>query len=119
MRQNAEERIHVAVAQFLGAALADDVFWTSLENRPRSAVQGARNKARGVRAGIPDILVIHLGIPHWIELKAVHGSVSKEQREIMPKLERAGCRTAVCRGVGDVEAVLLDWGVPMKGRIAA
>jgi hypothetical protein len=34
------------------------VFWTSIENRPRSWVSGLLQKRRGVRSGLPDLMFI-------------------------------------------------------------
>jgi hypothetical protein len=33
-------------------------FWTSLENKPLSRLSGLFQKRRGVRSGLPDVLVI-------------------------------------------------------------
>lgn len=115
-----EQALHIAVAQYLDAVLPlENLFWTSIENNPRSRIAGALAKARGVRPGIPDVLIIWLGIPHWIELKAAAGSLSKVQRDVLPALERAGCRTTVCRSVSDVAGALDRWGIPQRGGIAA
>ena len=32
-------------------------FWTSLENKPRSPVSGVFQKLRGVKSGLPDVLI--------------------------------------------------------------
>src|SRR5215472_9784087 len=45
-------------------------FWTSLENKPLSRLSGLFQKRRGVRSGIPDILILYLGKPIFVELKS-------------------------------------------------
>jgi hypothetical protein len=36
-------------------------FWTSLENKPISRISGIFQKRRGVRSGLPDVLVLYRG----------------------------------------------------------
>ena len=38
-----------------------DTFWTSLENKPLSRLSGIFQKRRGVRSGVPDVLIICRG----------------------------------------------------------
>lgn len=68
----------------------------------RNAVTGARMKAEGVMAGVPDILLaasrqgFH-GL--WIELKRQKGGkVSEAQEGVIARLRRAGYRVEVCKG---------------------
>ena len=68
----------------------------------RNAVTGARMKAEGVMAGVPDILLaasrqgFH-GL--WIELKRQKGGkVSEVQEGVIARLRRAGYRVEVCKG---------------------
>ena len=68
-------------------------FWTSLENRPISAVSGMLQKRRGVRSGLPDILVLFRHdtgtIVIFIELKSRRGVASRVQKQI--RLELLPC----------------------------
>ena len=68
----------------------------------RNAVTGARMKAEGVMAGVPDIL---LAAPRqgfhglWIELKRQKGGkVSEAQEGVIARLRQAGYRVEVCKG---------------------
>ncbi len=67
----------------------------------RDAISGARLKAQGVRAGVPDLL---LPVPRqgwaglWIELKAGRGKVSDVQSAWIDNLRGQGYRVEVCRG---------------------
>lgn len=68
----------------------------------RDAVTGARLKAEGVVAGVPDIF---LAVPWrgfaglYIELKRQKGSkVSEAQENVIARLRQAGYRVEVCKG---------------------
>jgi hypothetical protein len=65
-------------------------FWTSLENKPISRISGIFQKKRGVRSGIPDIFVLYLGRPIFVELKSRAGVASKAQKQIRAELGPAG-----------------------------
>lgn len=71
----------------------------------RDAITGARLKAEGVRAGVPDLFLAHPcnefhGL--FLELKAKGGRLSDEQKEFLQIAQVAGYATAV--PVGFVEA---------------
>jgi 2-keto-3-deoxy-L-fuconate dehydrogenase len=68
-----------AVAQYLDAALPPGSWWTSIDSAGRGPIAGARMKRRGVRRGLPDILVLCNTMTIWIELKSQRGRVSDEQ----------------------------------------
>lgn len=58
------------------------VFWTSLENRPSSLLNGLLQKKRGVRSGLPDVMVIACPrLVVFVELKSVSGIASKAQKK--------------------------------------
>ena len=68
----------------------------------RSAVTGARLRAEGVVAGIPDMFLAcpkggRAGL--FLEMKRTHGGrVDKAQKTVMALLESQGYECAVCRG---------------------
>lgn len=78
----------------------------------RDAVTGARLKAEGALAGIPDI---HLPVPRgkwaslWIELKTEKGRVQSHQREMLERLQRAGNKAVVCRGWLEARRTILEY----------
>ncbi len=67
----------------------------------RSASQGARMRAEGLRAGVPDIC---LPVPRggysalYIELKAGRNKPTDDQLAWLAALDAAGNKTAVCWG---------------------
>jgi hypothetical protein len=56
-------------------------FWTSLENKPLSQLSGIFQKRRGVRSGLPDVLVIFRQKPIFVELKSRAGVATKAQKQ--------------------------------------
>jgi hypothetical protein len=68
--------------------------WTSLENKPLSMLSGLFQKRRGVRSGLPDVLVLFRQatgiIVVFIELKSRRGVASKVQKQIRLKMLPAG-----------------------------
>ena len=122
-----EHQLHRQVAAYLTVALHSPTTWTSIDAGAGRLTRFSAGsaKARGVKAGWPDILVIHpqpvgvgLGcILVGIELKIGKGRLSAEQLEVHASLTMAGAHVAVCRSVEDVEQVLIRNGVPLVGRL--
>src|SRR4029077_2490015 len=65
-------------------------FWTSLENKPISRISGIFQKKRGVRSGLPDVLILYRGKLIFIELKSRRGVASKVQKQIRLEILPAG-----------------------------
>lgn len=112
-----EHRLQQAAAAFLSAVLPRDAYWTSVD-----AGQGAMNiraaqmrKARGVKAGFPDVLVCFRGWMFCIELKASKGRVSEVQEVAHHQIREAGGQVSVCRSIEEVERALRHWGIPLRG----
>lgn len=79
----------------------------------RDPVGGARLKAEGVRAGVPDLF---LAIPSddshglWIELKKRKGGkVSNAQSEMMGMLTDQGYAVRVCHGWIEARTAILEY----------
>ena len=119
-RRHEEADLQRAVHQYLSWALpADAVHFAIPNGLMRSKKAAARAQGEGVRAGVPDILVIHQGKCCAIELKAARGVVSAAQRAMMAKLYYCGAEVVVCKGVPEVQAALQHLGVPLKALVAA
>ena len=65
-------------------------FWTSLENKPLSRLGGLFQKRRGVRSGLPDVLVIFRQKPIFVELKSRAGVATKSQKQVRVEQLPAG-----------------------------
>jgi hypothetical protein len=94
----AEEQI--AVVQYL--ELKGHKF-TAVPNETGSSMEARRRairlKRQGVRKGFPDLIIIVNDQLIIAEMKRKHGgTVSKEQREWVEALKKAGIPTEVCRG---------------------
>lgn len=76
----------------------------------RDKIAAAKLRAQGVKRGIPDIfLPVPRGGAHglYIELKrADGGTLSAEQKEIIPKLLKQGYEVAVCHGAEQAISVI-------------
>lgn len=117
-----EEALHMAVAAFLERALVPPAWFTTFPSGGGGRVRGAKLKRMGLKAGVPDILVIDYQ-PHadalkllvvWIELKAKKGVVSLVQGDLHRRLRETGCFVEVCRSVEQVEDALRLSGVPLR-----
>lgn len=78
----------------------------------RSRATGARLKAEGLKAGVPDIcLPVAIGKYHglYIELKAGRNTATDKQKEWLAALASRGYCTAVCWGWEQAAAVITDY----------
>lgn len=97
-RGHAEEQIQAAVVLHLSRGT-------------RNAGEAGRFKALGVKAGVPDLLVLRAGQLYGLELKAPGGRLSDAQREMLAELQAAGAQTAVEFGLDEALSTLERWGV--------
>jgi hypothetical protein len=82
---------HVRLAELLEQYLDPScTFWTSLENKPLSAVSGVFQRKRGVKSGLPDVLIFQQKLMVFVELKSHRGVASRAQKHIRTEVLRAG-----------------------------
>ncbi|HEY2618022.1 MAG TPA: hypothetical protein VGI78_11825 [Acetobacteraceae bacterium] len=97
------------------------VCWFSIDmaygHDPGSAAVPAIRAARGVVAGVPDIIVLYQGRAFWCEMKSRDGVLSGDQRSLAATLLLSGCRIGIARDVAEVLACLDTWEIPRKRRI--
>lgn len=110
-----ELNLHFAVKKYLDLALPPNAFYTTIAHGGfRLPINVARKlKNMGLKAGVPDILVVYRGIAIFIELKNDKGSLSPAQRETIARLSDAGSRTFLCRSIEEVEGTLRAF-MPLK-----
>jgi len=89
-------------------------FWTATDPVAPSPTSGAMRKKRGVKPGVPDVLVWYRGKSIAIELKSRRGQCSPSQRAVREALLRAGAQWAVCRSSKSVMCLLFEVGVPFR-----
>jgi VRR-NUC domain-containing protein len=84
-----------------------DAWWTHIPNGGwRSPVEAAIFRSLGVRAGVPDLLIVSAGRPLFLELKAPGRKLSPAQIECHAALERAGGIIATADNIDDALAFL-------------
>lgn len=116
-----EHGIQVAIMQFLDRALPSSCKAFAVPNGgKRDRITGAILKREGVRAGVADIVILrNPGLCALIEVKTASGSLSNSQKVFRDWCAANSFPYAVVRGIGDVQAALEDWGVPLRMRVAA
>ena len=112
-----EHRLQMAAATFLAAVLPRDCYWTSVDaGQGRMDVRaGQMRKARGVKAGFVDILIIYGGHFHGLELKASKGRLSEAQHVAHAQIREAGGKVELCHSIEEVETALRAWDIPLRG----
>lgn len=121
-----EHALQVQVAQFLAVALRAPTTWTGLDAGAGKMTRASagRRKARGVRAGWPDLLVMHPApegkgtLVIGIELKAPKGSMSEAQDDMMHSFFRAGAWYVTAKSLDAVVKALEFCKVPLHARPA-
>ncbi len=122
-----EQQLHLAVARYLDLMLRPQVqdspvFWTAIDHASgvkNGRLAGALRKARGVKAGLPDIMIFGeplAATPNFtpvaaIELKAGKGTQSPAQKQVQAAMEAVGIHYAICRSIEDVGQVLVKLGL--------
>lgn len=118
-RRTPEDDLHIAVADFLRAALPPEAFWTTIPTGNLSRLQAARMKRKGYTAGTPDIVICYGARTYWIELKAPAGVVSDDQRAAHAQLARACVPVALAKSLGEIEFWLCRWNIPLRATTGA
>lgn len=97
------------------------MFWSTIAHGGfRLPVGVAVNlKRAGLRAGTPDIMLVHDGRALFLELKADDGRLSAAQIDTHYAIMKAGGQVAVCKTLDEVRDWLTKWRVPTRVRSAA
>ena len=118
---SAAQRVRAAsvlleVGEFLSSKARKTGLFREPETDPvaSSALSGAICKQRGVKPGVPDVLVWYRRKPITIELKSRHGQCSRPQRLAREALLRAGAQWWVCRSANAAMWALAQSGVPFR-----
>jgi hypothetical protein len=108
-----EDSVQVTIVEGLRRGLPQGWRVVAVANKPRSAIQGAREKKMGSWAGFPDLMVLGQSGPDFafgtptawfLEVKDPNGVVKKHQREVHDDLKDLGFPVAVVRSWDDVVA---------------
>ena len=116
-----EEVLHAHVAQYLSLVIRPPAFWTTFPAGGGGRVRGGKLKARGLKAGMPDILIFQpaLGpldstIVLGLELKTAKGALSPSQKSMGRVFECFGGRYLVARSLDEVALLLRAAGLLVK-----
>jgi Holliday junction resolvase-like predicted endonuclease len=96
-------------------------YWTALENKPLSRLSGFLQRRRGVKAGIPDVVVIFRqpsgsALIVFVELKSRRGVASEAQKQARAERLPAGAVWWMARSANAAMMALHLSGVPFSGR---
>jgi hypothetical protein len=109
-----QARLVEKLQQLLDPACA---FFSALENRPRSALAGLLQKRRGVRAGLPDLMiVVNWKPPVFIEMKSKRGVPSAAQKRVFAELRAMGADVYLARSAAAALEALRRSNVPFRRR---
>ncbi len=112
-----EQVLHASVAQYLSSILLPPAIYTTVPIGGGGAIRGAILRGLGTMKGWPDIQIVHDGHLFLVELKSAKGRLSPNQKLVHAALIAAGCKVAVVRSLDELDAVLRDWGVPLRGHV--
>jgi hypothetical protein len=114
--KHTEHTLQTAVAVYLAQAMPLDSWWTSVDagQGRMGLIAAGRRKARGVKAGVPDVLVLWSGRFRSIELKVGAGRPSEAQRNMGADIVQAGGGWLCANSIAEVEAALIGWGIPLR-----
>ena len=108
-----EHAIQVSIVNYLDTVLPPSIRVVAVSNNPRSAITGAKEKARGMKKGFPDLLLT--GAFHGLlEVKKEGSYLRPEQREWKDWLASQQVPVAVVRSIEDVRETLAAWGVNVR-----
>ena len=106
------------IAEFLDLALPAEAFWSSIDMGPASSKKvGGLRKKRGLKAGLPDMIIVFSGITLWLELKAPGGTLSAAQRKVRFALLANDHHWALARSIDDVVVACAKAHIPLLGDV--
>ena len=117
-RLHLEDDLQASVCTFLRWALPSDAtFWAVPNGGLRHSREAARMSRLGIKAGCPDLHIVHAGKLYCLELKAPKGTLSAMQVQMIDKLKACGVPTVVVRSIGEVELALKGFGIPLNAKL--
>jgi hypothetical protein len=100
--------MHCAVADTLRISLNKGWYWTTIDHgEERPIMAASRLQRKGVKPGLPDILLIGAdGTHYWLELKIKKGRLTGEQKAFRDAMEERKVLWAVAWGYDEAIAWL-------------
>jgi hypothetical protein len=115
---NFEHNVQCAICDYLD--IRRICYWAVPNGGKRSKSEASRLKSEGVRPGVPDITIVHEGQYYGLEVKRPKtiasinipkGRLSKNQKEMIEKIEEHGGEVKVVYSVQDTIEAFIDWGI--------
>jgi len=107
-----EQDIHRAVVLHLNARAEPRVFfWHTPNGGKRSMIEAKIFKGLGVRAGVPDLVILKGGSLYALELKASGGRLSPSQRLTLAAMDECGATVATASSLDEALITLECWGI--------
>ena len=111
---NCEHDVQCAICNYLDIRRV--CYWAVPNGGKRSKTESARFKKEGVKSGIPDLTIVHDGMYYGLEVKkpktlTPKGRLSKNQKNMIERIETAGGDVKVVYSVQDVIEAFIDWGI--------
>lgn len=107
-----EHRLQCACVRWLRLQHPNVLCFAIPNGGARSALTGAMLKAEGVVAGVPDLMIAvpngwHAGL--FVEMKVKPNRPSKEQVQVIKRLEDVGYKVAVCYSFDEFVKIATDY----------
>lgn len=106
MRNSVESKMQQACMTWLALQhpTVYELTWATPNGGKRDIITASILKKEGVKAGVPDIFVAmpsngYHGL--FIEMKTDVGKLSTEQKKMLKRLEAAGYKTSIIRGINE------------------
>ena len=111
---NFEHDVQCAICDYLDIRRV--CYWAVPNGGKRSKSEAKRLKSEGVRAGVPDLTIVHKGQFYGLEVKrpktlAPKGRLSKNQKIMIERIETAQGKVKVVYGIDDVILAFDEWGI--------
>lgn len=107
-----ESEIHKAVVNHLRyRGVPGLVWWHTPNGGYRSPWAAAEFKRAGVLPGVADLILLHEGRNHALELKTERGEPTKAQLKFIQNVCANGWKAAICRGLDPALDKLREWGL--------
>jgi hypothetical protein len=110
-----QSKFTALLTQYLDPSCA---WFTSLENKPLSRISGMLQKKRGVKSGLPDVIVLFRHgtgiVVVFIELKSRRGIASKAQKQTRLEMLPAGAKWRMVRTARAGLTALYREGAPFR-----
>ena len=114
MKLGPEDRIQIAILDYLEAVAPHVLFFAVPNEGKRSYTAARRHKLLGMVAGVPDLVLTYEGRAYFLEVKSAVGRLRPAQKLFIEAAHNAGARCAVVRSIEDVRAALCAWGIPTR-----